>query len=658
MTNALPESERMGSQGQPEQEWKRVLRRKFGLSALRPGQEQVIRCLMAGRSALALFPTGAGKSLCYQLPAVLLDGLTLVVSPLIALMKDQVEGLLQRGVAAARLDSSQEEAEQARVWRELEAGAVRLLYVAPERLMTEAFKARLRPLRPVMMAVDEAHCISEWGHSFRPDYLRLAAAARELNLTRIVALTATATPRVAEDIRVGFGIAAEDVVRTSFLRPNLHYRVTPCRASQRFEVLMRRLRSRAGAAVVYVTLQQTAEEVATRLQRAGVNARAYHAGMSPEHRTEAQEAFMRGEARVVVATMAFGMGIDKADVRAVYHYNLPKTIENYQQESGRAGRDGKKAHGEVLACRDDLVSLGNFVHGDTPSEGTLRQLLDHMLRRGRVSEVSIYDLSVALDLKPVVIETALACLETAGVIRACGQRYAARRIRLIGGEKAALAGRGSRERRMLEFVFGLREEGRQWITVDLDQAALSLKVDAGALEELLEALESCGEAVVKRAGMRAVYECVEREDSSQVRGIQRRLVESFVAREQREEQRLAQVMSFVSHPGCLTQWLLKYFGEEMSAPCGKCESCSKAITEPREIPGEKVMPVLPKELERIQQVLREGHAVLRQGRSLARFLCGLSSPGLQRAGLSRHSEFGLLKRLPFREVLDQAEAML
>jgi ATP-dependent DNA helicase RecQ len=333
------------------------LQETFRFSAFRPGQQAVIECLLAGRSALAIFPTGGGKSLCYQLPALLLDGLTLVISPLIALMKDQVDALRERGILAARLDSSIGPAEAQAIYRQLADGSLKLLYIAPERLANERFLNRLRGRQISLLAIDEAHCISEWGHNFRPEYLKIARLAEELKVGRVLTLTATATPDVAADIRRAFNIAESDQTRTSFHRPNLHLTVSPCPAPERCQLLLQRLRERSpGPAIVYVTLQKTAER-SPPSRREGAAARAYHAGMKNEERTAVQDAFMAGNTNVVVATIAFGMGIDKADIRAIYHYNLPKTLENYMQEIGRAGRDGEDAHCEIFACADDLTVL-------------------------------------------------------------------------------------------------------------------------------------------------------------------------------------------------------------------------------------------------------------------------------------------------------------
>src|SRR4051812_34041182 len=325
-----------------------LLSAPFGFDAFRPGQQRVVEALLAGRSALAVFPTGGGKSLCYQLPSLLLDGVTVVVSPLIALMKDQIDFLAAHGVDAARLDSSLGPDEVREVAARLRAGSLKLLYVSPERFNNERFLAQLAGTRIALFAVDEAHCISEWGHNFRPDYLKLAQRARELDAERVLALTATATPAVVADICAGFGIDEADSVVTGFYRPNLTLLTTPAPAAERDRMLLDRLRERPpGPTIVYVTLQRTALRVASLLAAAGLPARPYHAGMASEERVAVQEWWTGSDRAVVVATIAFGMGIDKADVRYVYHYNLPKGLESYSQEIGRAGRDGEPSTCEL-----------------------------------------------------------------------------------------------------------------------------------------------------------------------------------------------------------------------------------------------------------------------------------------------------------------------
>src|SRR6478735_2210315 len=370
----------------------------------------LLEALAAGRSALAVFPTGAGKSLCYQLPALLLEGMTIVVSPLIALMKDQIDFLQRSGIDAARLDSSLDAAEQREIFDRLRGGSLKLLYVAPERFNNERFLSQLARTRISLFAVDEAHCISEWGHNFRPDYLKLAERTRELAAERVLALTATATPAVVADIRAGFGIQESDAVVTGFYRPNLTLLTTPVTAAERAGLLVDRLRERPpGSTIVYVTLQRTSLDLADLLAREGLPARPYHAGMSAEDRVAVQEWWSRSSDAIVVATIAFGMGIDKADVRYVYHYNLPKSLESYSQEVGRAGRDGEESVCELFGCPDDVPTLENFAYGDTPTRKALAGLLADVLEHpaGSGFAVSEYELSARHDVRPLVLKTVL-----------------------------------------------------------------------------------------------------------------------------------------------------------------------------------------------------------------------------------------------------------
>src|SRR4030081_351467 len=370
-----------------------LLRSRFGLSEFRPGQREVIDALRTHNSALAVLPTGGGKSLCYQLPALLFSGVTLVVSPLIALMKDQIDYLRRRGIAAARLDSSLDTAELREVGEQLRSGTLQLLSVAPERFNNERFLADLRRARIALFAVDEAHCISEWGHNFRPDYLKLAETAREVGAERVLALTATATPSVVEDICAGFKIPPECAVVTGFHRPNLALYTSPVSLAERDGVLMDRLRGRpAGPTIVYVTLQKNAAHVAARPAREGnLPARAYHAGMDTEARTDVQEWWSASDNAIVVATIAFGMGIDKADVRYVYHYNLPKSLESYSHEIGRPGRDGAPSIVELFGCGADVPILENFAYGDTPTRAAVTAVVGELLAAGPAFDVSLAD---------------------------------------------------------------------------------------------------------------------------------------------------------------------------------------------------------------------------------------------------------------------------
>ncbi|MEI8038317.1 MAG: ATP-dependent DNA helicase RecQ [Verrucomicrobiota bacterium] len=628
------------------------LRDHFGHDAFRAGQEPVIRALLEGRSALAVFPTGGGKSLCYQLPALLLDGLTLVVSPLIALMKDQVDALTGRGIAAARLDSTLGADELAELYARLDGGALKLLYIAPERFSNDAFRQRLKRLPIRLVAIDEAHCISAWGHNFRPDYLKLAKIFRQLKIPRVLALTATATPQVAREIRKHFRIAAADHVQLSFHRANLDLRVTPCATAGRKSLLLEKLSALAGAAIVYVTRQETAEEVATFLVKNGLSARAYHAGLPAEFRADAQSAFMAGDTRIIVATIAFGMGIDKSNIRAVFHYNLPKSLENHTQEIGRAGRDGQPAVCEMLACADDLTVLENFIYSDTPSPRALGNLIDRVLRLGPVFDVSPYDLSSVCDIRPGVIATVMSYLEIDGILEATGSSYATYRAKLLTPVERILAGRARAERAFIEQLLDRAEVKRGWLNFQPSLMAETLGVARDSIVALLNALQAAGDLALEVAGVRHGYQL--KKPAGDLPRLTAALVGKFQARELADLARLRQVLGLAAHRGCLTGYLTRHFGETLAEPCGHCDRC-------RGIPATTIRRRTPRratdaELSAVREVVAQHHAALAGPRQLARFLCGMASPAATRARLSRHPAFGLLADLPFADVLVIAEA--
>ncbi|MBN1676192.1 MAG: RecQ family ATP-dependent DNA helicase [Kiritimatiellae bacterium] len=332
----------------------------FGYRSFLPNQEPIVRAVLAGRDVFAVMPTGAGKSLCYQLPACLLPGTCVVISPLISLMKDQVDAARKRGIRAEYLNSSLDSAERARVTGRLRAGQCNLLYVAPERFAMRDFRRELARANVCLFAVDEAHCISDWGHDFRPDYLCLSEIATEFPGVPILAVTATATPRVQADTIERLRLTRPYTLRASFNRPNLFYEVVP--KHDEYAALLHFVRARRGASgIVYRTTRRDVESTAAFLARSGIDALPYHAGLDNDVRKEHQEAFIRGRVDVIVATIAFGMGIDKPDVRFVVHADLPKNIEGYYQETGRAGRDGQPAHCLLLFSEEDLPRLQYFI---------------------------------------------------------------------------------------------------------------------------------------------------------------------------------------------------------------------------------------------------------------------------------------------------------
>ena len=337
-----------------------LLKQYFGFTSFRPLQEEIIRDSLAGKDVFALLPTGGGKSLCFQLPALARDGLTVVVSPLIALMKDQVDALQAAGVPATFLNSSLAAEESRKRLRGLHHGEFKLLYVAPERLMLSGFLEDLQRWNVQLIAVDEAHCISEWGHDFRPEYRQISELRKYFPDVPFMALTATATGRVREDIVAHLKLREPKIYIASFNRPNLTYRVLP--KNKPFDQLFEFLRARPKeSGIVYCLSRKGAESVAERLNQNGIKAKPYHAGLTPKERSEHQELFLRDDIRVVCATIAFGMGINKPNVRFVVHYDLPKNIEGYYQETGRAGRDGLPGECVLLFSAGDAVKQTTFI---------------------------------------------------------------------------------------------------------------------------------------------------------------------------------------------------------------------------------------------------------------------------------------------------------
>jgi ATP-dependent DNA helicase RecQ len=336
------------------------LKEHFGYSTFRPLQREIIEETLAGRDALALLPTGGGKSLCYQLPALMRPGLTLVISPLIALMKDQVDALLENGVQAAYLNSSLDEDESKDTWRKLYRGEIKILYLSPERLLVDGMFSTLQSLQLEFVAVDEAHCISSWGHDFRPEYRALKALRDHFPNVPVLALTASATERVRADILAMLGMENAKSFVASFNRPNLSYRVIPrVSASKQIAEILSDHPDETG--IIYCLSRARTESVAEELRKKGVQAAAYHAGLPAEERDKRQEQFARDDIRVMVATIAFGMGVDKPDVRFVIHHDLPKNIESYYQETGRAGRDGLPSECVLLYSSGDAAKLRNFI---------------------------------------------------------------------------------------------------------------------------------------------------------------------------------------------------------------------------------------------------------------------------------------------------------
>nr|WP_288498714.1 RecQ family ATP-dependent DNA helicase [uncultured Pseudomonas sp.] len=632
-----------------------TLKRVFGFDQLRPGQEKVISAVLAGRSAAAIFPTGSGKSLCYQLPALHLPHLTLVVSPLLALMQDQLAFLHRHGISAGSIDSAQSREQVSETMAKAKAGELKILMISVERLKNERFRNFISEVPISLLVVDEAHCISEWGHNFRPDYLKLPDYQRQFAIAQVLLLTATATPPVIADMQKKFAIAAEDVVTTGFYRPNLNLLVEPVAGRDKQRRLEQWLGAKAGEpSIVYVTQQKTAEQVAEQLSQQGLSVSAYHAGMGHEVREAIQRRFMAGELGCIVATIAFGMGIDKRDIRNVVHFDLPKSVENYSQEIGRAGRDGEASDCLVLANRDSLNVLENFVYGDTPELSGIVRVLEEIRgnSHGGQWEMTINALSDHSNIRQLPLKTLLVQLELRGIIAPRYAYFAEYRFKYLIESDALLARFEGERRQFLEAIFNASARARTWCTVDFDALYSQHQAPRARVVKALDYLQERGWIELESKQMTDVYAVLQADFD--VQALAAELHAYFVAQEASEIRRIQAMLALFASEQCLSQRLARYFGDEQApAHCGHCSVCRGQVAQLPEPPP--LPPLAGRDQDDLCAAFIVAHQAARGGElpgneCLARFLCGLSAPLFTRLKARQIKGFAALEDYPYGEV--------
>ncbi len=631
---------------------KKCLKDNFSFSNLLPGQEDVINLIMKGESAAAIFPTGGGKSLCYQLPALMLPNLTLVVSPLISLMKDQLDFLQKKGLPAAKLDSSMSKDEMIDTVEKAKRGDLKILLISVERFRNERFRLQLRDMAISLLVVDEAHCISEWGHNFRPDYLKIPLYRREYNIKQVLLLTATATPPVIKDMCREFSFPEENVIITGFYRRNLDLQVTPCSGSQKDQYLGNLIKNRGGeSTIVYVTLQKTAERVAESLKSIGINALHYHAGMKSEERIDVQNRFMSNQVQVIVATIAFGMGIDKRDIRGVVHYDLPKSLENYSQEIGRAGRDGKSSRCEVLADKDNIPLLENFIYGDTPDKSSIEVVLKQIKEnRGDLWEVKTYSLALESDIRDLALKTLLVYLELKGVIKSKYAYFEDYTFKFIKSReeihenmKSYSAGAAG----FADLVLENSETRKIWTKVNMETVIDKSGAPRERAVKALEFFHEKGWIELSSKQSVEVYEILRKDFDINTEALA--LGQLFSRKESAEIERIREMIAFFEKEGCLSGSLSGYFGEKGIENCGHCSFCRTKTA--------VIIPDSPKpSIDKYDiKALTEELSGLMEGEVTdllkAKFLCGIVSPKLTKKRARNLKNFGKLECYPFKEVM-------
>ncbi|MGB4072677.1 RecQ family ATP-dependent DNA helicase [Pseudomonas sp.] len=630
------------------------LQRIFGFSQLRPGQDRVVSAVLAGRSAAAIFPTGSGKSLCYQLPALHLPHLTLVVSPLLALMQDQLAFLHARGISAASIDSAQSREQAAETMAKAKSGELKILMISVERLKNERFRHFISQVPISLLVVDEAHCISEWGHNFRPDYLKLPDYQRQFGIPQVLLLTATATPPVIADMQKKFAIAADDVVTTGFYRANLNLLVEPVAGRDKQRRLSEWLGAKAGQpSIVYVTQQKTAEQVAEQLSQRGFPASAYHAGMPHETREAIQRQFMDGRINCIVATIAFGMGIDKADIRNVVHFDLPKSTENYSQEIGRAGRDGQPSDCLVLANRDSLNVLENFVYGDTPELAGIRCVLDELLSAGQGGEweLMLNQLSEQSNIRQLPLKTLLVQLELRGIIAPRYAYFAEYRFKYLIEPEALLDKFEGERRQFVEAIVASSSRARTWCTVDFDALYSQHQAERGRVVKALDFFQERGWIELESKQMTDVYALLDPHFDPQA--LSQELHAYFSQQEASEIARIQAMLELFASDHCLSQRLAAYFGDA-NAPlhCGHCSVCQGRVAV---LPPPPALPALAEQnlhsrCDGFIQKYRDHTGHEPSAECLTRFLCGISVPLFTKLKARQVAGFASLEDYPYAAV--------
>ena len=560
---------------------RRVMRERWGYESFRPGQEAVIQAVLDGKDVLGVLPTGGGKSLCYQVPALLFEGCVLVISPLIALMQDQVEGVRAQGIEATFINSTIPAHEVEQRWTDAEHGRYDLLYLAPERLATDVFQARAERLDVSLLAVDEAHCVSEWGHHFRPDYLEIAEARSLVGEPPTIAVTATATPTVREDIVDLLDVPeAEEVVR-GFDRPNIVWSVF--RTEKKWDRLKAVVEGVEGTGIVYTATRRGVERWTKRLRSENVAAAGYHGGMDAADREARQQAWVDDDLRIMVATNAFGMGIDKPDVRFVVHVDVPSSLEAYYQEAGRAGRDGERAYAVLLFQEPDAHTQESLIESSHPTAEEVRTVYDAVCNVGQVPIGSEPDGPLVVNRDAVLkitgfsrgkVRTAVDLLDRQGAWRRLPHSEHFGLIRFRKGTDAIRRYAGQRENRALaRFVRTLlrivhADAFTEWWQFDLRNATRRMDLSRERLSRGLDYLEERGLLQWQPPGAALQVEL------SFPRA--RKLPvddEAVQSARQRAEKRLDYMLRYARGVTCRRRFLLTYFGETSPETCGACDVC-------------------------------------------------------------------------------------
>jgi ATP-dependent DNA helicase RecQ len=561
--------------------YQQILEKYWGFKEFRPLQDEIIKSIAAGRDTLGLMPTGGGKSVTYQVPAIASEGMCLVITPLIALMKDQVEKLNQRGIRAIAVHSGMSRDEINVALDNAIYGNYKFLYISPERIGTEIFRVRLEKMKINLIAVDEAHCISQWGYDFRPSYLRIVDLRKYLPDTTLLAITATATTDVVEDIQDKLKFRDKNVLRITFERKNLIYTVRETENKQKY--ILRLVRKMKGSGIIYVRSRKKTRELSLYLQEGGISCDYYHAGLTHPVRNKKHNDWMTGKIRIMIATNAFGMGIDKADVRFVIHMDLPDSLEEYFQEAGRAGRDHKVAHAILLFNEGDKYTAEKRIQTNFPEPDAIRQIYRALGNyyqipvggaKNQVFDFSIAEFASRYKKSIMIIYSSLKILQLEGYIELTEEIFNPPKIKFLTGRDELYRFQLANEdydafiKLLLRTYTGVFTE---YVTIYEDSLARKAGVKTEVIVEYLKKLNDMG--IIRYLPQKKTPVIIFTEERLDIKDL-RLSREHYKDRKDRYTRRINEVMRYASeNEKCRSVFLLEYFGEKNANRCGQCDVC-------------------------------------------------------------------------------------